>query len=71
MFLGDQLEIGVRIEELRRSSFVMAYRIERNGEVTAEGTTGLVAFDYGKRKVQRLPEAFSRAATAFEELPPG
>ena len=71
MFLGDQLEIGVRIDELRRSSFVMAYRIERKGEVTAEGTTGLVAFDYGRRKVQRLPEAFSRAATAFEELPPG
>jgi acyl-CoA thioester hydrolase len=69
MFLGDQLEIGVRIDELRRSSFTMSYRIERNGEVTAEGTTGLVAFDYGQRKVQRLPEEFCRAVTAFEKLP--
>jgi acyl-CoA thioester hydrolase len=65
MFLGDQLEIGVRIDELRR----LSYRIERNGEVTAEGTTGLVAFDYSQRKVQRLPEAFCRAVKAFEEMP--
>ncbi|MEZ4600545.1 MAG: thioesterase family protein [Syntrophotaleaceae bacterium] len=68
MFLGDQLDIGVRIDELRRSSFVMSYRIERNGEVTAEGTTGLVAFDYGQRKVQRLPEVFCHAVRNFEEL---
>ena len=68
MFLGDELRIGVRIEELRRSSFVMGYRIERQGEVTAEGTTALVAFDYSERKVRRLPEAFRQAVTAFEGL---
>lgn len=68
MFLGDELQIGVRIEEVRRSSFVMNYRIERQGEVTAEGTTGLVAFDYEQRKVRRLPDAFRQAVTAFEEL---
>jgi len=68
MFLGDELEIGVRIEELRRSSFIMGYRIERQGEVTAEGTTALVAFDYQERKVRRLPEAFRQAVNTFEEL---
>jgi len=68
MFLGEELQIGVRIQELRRSSFIMAYRIERQGEVTAEGTTGLVAFDYEQRKVRRLPEAFRQAVAAFEEL---
>jgi len=66
MFLGEELQIGVRIAELRRSSFIMTYRIERRGEVTAEGTTALVAFDYKQRKVRRLPEAFYQAATAFE-----
>jgi YbgC/YbaW family acyl-CoA thioester hydrolase len=66
MFLGDELEIGVRIDELRRSSFLMSYRIERGGEVVAEGSTALVAFDYGERKVLRLPEVFRRAVTRFE-----
>lgn len=69
MFLGEELEIGVRIEELRRSSLIMGYRIERQGEVTAEGTTALVAFDYQERKVRRLPEAFRQAVNAFEKLP--
>lgn len=68
MFLGEDLQIGVRIVELRRSSLIMGYRIERQGEVTAEGTTALVAYDYQERKVRRLPEAFRQAVNAFEEL---
>ncbi len=69
MFLGEELQIGVRIEELRRSSFIMGYRIERQGEVTAEGTTALVAFDYEKRKTRRLPGEFRQAVNVFEKLP--
>lgn len=61
MFHQDQLEIGVRIDEIRRSSFVMAYRVERDGVVTAEGTTNLVCFDYEARKTRRLPETFGEA----------
>lgn len=68
MFLDEELQIGVRIDELRRSSFVMGYRIERQGQVTAEGTTALVAFDYELRKVRRLPEVFCQAVKGFEEL---
>jgi len=66
MFLGDTVEIGVRIEEVRNSSFVMAYRIERQGEGTAEGTTALVAFDYQTRRPVRLPRPFREAVAAFE-----
>ncbi|MCD6527805.1 MAG: acyl-CoA thioesterase [Desulfuromonas sp.] len=58
MLLGDQLKIGVRIKELKRSSLVLEYRIERDGVVTAEGDTALVAYDYDKKKPRRLPEAF-------------
>lgn len=68
MFLGDGLEIGVKVTEVRNSAFVMAYRIERAGEATAEGTTNLVAFDYAARRPRRLPEAFRAAVTAFEGL---
>ncbi|AMV72703.1 thioesterase family protein [Desulfuromonas carbonis] len=66
MFLGQQLEIGVRVSELRNSSFIMSYRIERGGAAVAEGTTSLVAFDYQSRRPVRLPGPFRRAVTAFE-----
>ncbi len=68
MFLGEQLEIGVRVTEVRNSALVMAYRIERDGRPTAEGTTNLVAFDYQSRKPVRLPPTFRQAVTAFEGL---
>lgn len=65
MFLGDQLTIGVRIGELRNSAFVMHYRIERDGQATAEGTTNLVAFDYQARKPCRLPAPFRERLATF------
>lgn len=68
MFHGDELTIGVRVSEVRNSAFVMAYRIERQGVATAEGTTTLVAFDYEMRKPRRLPAAFRKAVLAFEGL---
>ncbi|OEU73272.1 MAG: hypothetical protein BA874_12540 [Desulfuromonadales bacterium C00003068] len=68
MFLADELEIGVRVTEMGRSSVTMSYRIERNGELTAEGTTALIAFDYTARKARRLPQPFKQAINALEEL---
>lgn len=68
MFHGDVLEIGVRISELKRSSLVMQYRIERGGQVTAEGETALVCFDYTARKPRRLTEEFRRKIEVFEGL---
>jgi len=35
-----------------------------DGAAVAEGYTALVAFDYGKRRVTRLPEAFQAALAA-------
>lgn len=66
MFLGDVLEIGARIDELRNSSFLMHYRIERRGEGTAEGIINLVVFDYTQRRPKRLPEGFRVAVSEFE-----
>jgi len=67
MFLGDQLMIGVRCQELRKSAFILEYRIERGGAVMVEGTTNLVAYDYQKRKPVRLPEPFRQAIESFEQ----
>lgn len=69
MFLGEALEIGVRVEGLGRTSFAVGYRVERQGAVTAEGTTALVAFDYGARKPRRVPQPFRDAVAAFEGIP--
>ena len=68
MFLGDMLEIGVKVSELRNAAFVMGYRIERNGEVVADGTTQLVAFDYEVRRTRRLSPEFKTAIKQLEKL---
>jgi YbgC/YbaW family acyl-CoA thioester hydrolase len=68
MFLGDELVIGVKIVEVGRSSFRMAFRIERDGQATAEGETVLVCFDYAARKPRRLDGEFLRRVKEFEKL---
>ena len=67
MFMGDALVIGVKIVEVGRSSFQMAYRIERNGEATAAGETTLVCFDYAARKPRRLDGEFVKRVEGFEK----
>ena len=66
MFLSDELAIGARITNVNRSSFTMCYRIERDGEVTAEGETVLICFDYEKRKPRRLDAIFKEKIESFE-----
>lgn len=65
MFHGDRLQVGVRAVALKRSAFTLEYRIERSGELTVEGNTLLVCFDYHKRKPCRIPPAF---LTALERV---
>jgi len=67
MFMGDELRIGVKILELGRTSFRMAYRIERDGKGTAEGETTLVCFDYAARKPRRLDGEFVKRVEEFEK----
>jgi len=66
MFLGEELVIGVRTKSVGRSSFTLQYRIERAGEVCAEGETALVCFDYVKRKPRRLDKEFRGKIEGFE-----
>ncbi|MCM2265145.1 MAG: acyl-CoA thioesterase [Desulfuromonadales bacterium] len=67
MFMGDELVIGVKIVEVGRTSFRMAYRIERDGKAAAEGETTLVCFDYAARKPRRLDGEFVRRVEEFEK----
>ncbi|MBD1401000.1 acyl-CoA thioesterase [Pelovirga terrestris] len=66
MFHGDQLQIGVRVAGLKRAAFTLEYQITRAGEVTAEGTTVMVCFDYQQRKPCRMPP---QLRAALESLP--
>ncbi|MCA1796868.1 MAG: acyl-CoA thioesterase [Desulfuromonadaceae bacterium] len=61
MFHNDTLKIRVRVSEIKRSSFELCYSIERDGEITAEGSTPLVCFDYERKKPCRLPPGFRTA----------
>ncbi|MEA3363075.1 MAG: thioesterase family protein [Thermodesulfobacteriota bacterium] len=68
MFLGDELQIGVKSRDLKRSSWVMEYRIERDAELTAVGETPLICFNYQSRKPCRMPAEFRAALSDFERL---
>jgi YbgC/YbaW family acyl-CoA thioester hydrolase len=68
MFLGDKLQIGVKSRSLKRSGWVMEYRIERAAELTAEGETPLLCFNYGTGKLCRVPAEFRLQLTDFEKL---
>ena len=68
MFLRDELQIGVKSCDLRRSGWVMEYRIERANELTAEGETPVLCFDYNTGKLCRIPAEFRPLLTDFENL---
>ncbi|MFC1567497.1 thioesterase family protein [Thermodesulfobacteriota bacterium] len=58
-FLFDKLIVESTIGELRPKGFRMFHRIttEQN-RLIALAETGIVAFDYHKRKVAPIPESF-------------
>ncbi len=60
VLLGDELEVGVRFFDLKRTGFTVGFLVKRSSDdrVVAEGTTVMVAFDYEMRKVTRVPEIF-------------
>lgn len=63
IFLHDVLTADVSVSSVTTSSFTLSYHIRRlpHDEEVLHGTTTLIAFDYDKRKVTRLPEDFLRA----------
>jgi acyl-CoA thioester hydrolase len=66
IFLGDELEVSVLPRDVQASRFTLDYQVTRvgDGADAASGYTTLVAFDYGRRKVTRLPATFQAALAA-------
>jgi acyl-CoA thioester hydrolase len=56
---GDELEIVLRVAEIGRSSFTLAYEIVHvgNGNLVATGRTVMVAYDYASSRSVPLPDA--------------
>lgn len=59
-FLGDTLIIQIGMSDFSKYGFDMFYRITNKiaGKEVALGKTGIVFFDYDKRKVASIPETF-------------
>jgi acyl-CoA thioesterase FadM len=63
-FYGQQLEIALFCGELSVAGFELYYEISSNSNngniVIAKAKTGIVFFDYAKRKVSSMPESFKQ-----------
>jgi YbgC/YbaW family acyl-CoA thioester hydrolase len=57
-FLGDHLIIKIAVDEFTRFGFDMYYLLENaeTGKEVARGKTGIVCFDYEKRKIAAIPD---------------
>lgn len=57
-FLGDMLLIHIAVADMTKVGFDMVYRVDNKatGKEVARGKTGIVCFDYERRKVAAVPE---------------
>ncbi len=58
IFRGDELKVFIHIEDLRELSMVMHYKVIREDVEVLYGNTKLIAFDYEKKRVTRIPDVF-------------
>ena len=56
-FLGDVLEIQIAAEDFTKFGFDLLYHVKNKatGQEVARGKTGIVCFDYSRKKVVRIP----------------
>lgn len=59
-FLGDELNVRILLGEFSKYGFEMFYLIinKNTGKEIARGKTGIVCFDYSRKKIATVPPAF-------------
>lgn len=67
----DAIVVKCGVRQLKSKAFIMAYQIEKDGRVCAEGTTTSLCLDRQSGKVVRLPAAFVKAVCDFEGVTSG
>lgn len=62
IFYGDVLTAYVAVAEPHRASFQLYYKLTKGGDekTVAIAKTGMVCFDYDKKKVVSMPKAFKK-----------
>lgn len=56
LFYGDVISAAIGVMNISRASFDLVYLLKTGDRIIAEAKTGMVCFDYEKRKVVALPE---------------
>lgn len=66
-FFGDTLIIEIAVQEFHNYGFDMLYRISNKvtGKEVARGKTGIVCFDYAKRKMAAMPVVLRQALASL------
>lgn len=58
-FLGDELQFSIAIQVSGRASFDMFYLVRKGDKEIAIIKTGMLCYDYQKKKVVSIPKIFS------------
>ncbi|MGL6064695.1 MAG: acyl-CoA thioesterase [Fusobacteriaceae bacterium] len=67
IFFNEKLILKILDIEIDRLSLLIKYNIyKENGENAVEGTTTMLAYDYNKKKVTRVPESFKVALEKYK-----
>lgn len=64
LFYGDVISAAVGAMNVSRASFDLMYLLKNGDRIIAEAKTGMVCFDYDKRKVTALPEEVKKKFAA-------
>lgn len=66
-FFGDVLQIEIALDEFHKYGFDLFYKITNkvSGKEVARGKTGIICFDYEKRKMAAIPERLRSTLTIF------
>jgi acyl-CoA thioester hydrolase len=69
---GDELQVSVAVTNISRAAFDLIYRfvaVQAGKEVLAAAvSTGMVCFDYEKKKVVSIPATFRDALSGLQRL---
>ncbi|MBN1277605.1 MAG: acyl-CoA thioesterase [Deltaproteobacteria bacterium] len=66
-FLYDELLIESHVGEITRNSMRIFHRITKKGTLVALAETGVLAFDYRKRRIGEIPHVFMESLKKYNE----
>jgi len=65
LFYGDSITANLAVQNITKIGFDLYYKLEKRKDhtVVALGKTGMLCFDYNKRKIAPVPERFKSQIT--------